>query len=95
MRKINWSRPARDDLRRILRWLQAETPPDVALRYLRAIETRCVTLENYPNRGPQIDNNVRKLLVPGTAYIVLYRLNERDIEVARVFHNRENWRNNS
>jgi toxin ParE1/3/4 len=75
-----------------MEWLRAEISPDVAVRYLRAIRTRCAALENFPKRGPQIDNNVRKLLVPDTPYIILYRLKGSDIEVARVFHNRENWR---
>jgi toxin ParE1/3/4 len=92
MRKISWSPPARDDLRRIMEWLRAENTPDVAVRYLRAVRARCAVLETFPNRGPQIDDNVRKLLVPDTPYVILYRLKGADIEVARVFHNRENWR---
>lgn len=92
MRSISWSRPARDDLRRIVEWLRAENSPDVAARYLRAIRARCAALENFPNRGPQIENGVRKLLIPDTPYIILYRLIGANIEVARVFHNRENWR---
>ena len=95
MRNISWSRPARDDLRRIVEWLRAENAPDVAVRYLRAIRVRCAALENFPNRGPLIDNSVRKLLVPDAPYIILYRLKGADIEVARVFHNRENWRSES
>jgi toxin ParE1/3/4 len=94
MRKISWSPPARDDLRRIGIWLRTEHGPDVALRYLRAIRTRCVALENFPERGPHIDNGVRKLLVPDTPYIILYRLTGADIDVARIYHNRENWRSN-
>jgi toxin ParE1/3/4 len=94
MRKINWSIPARNDLRRIAIWLETEATPDIAVRYLRAIRTRCEALENFPQRGSQINHDVRKLLVPETPYIILYRLFAADIEVVRVFHNRENWRPN-
>jgi toxin ParE1/3/4 len=95
MRKISWSPLAREDLRRIREWLRTESSPDVAVRYLRAIRIRCAALEKFPERGPQIDDNVRKLLVPDTPYIILYRLKGADIEVARVFHNRENWRSDA
>ncbi len=92
MRKINWSIPARDDLRRIAIWLEAEVTPDVAVRHLRAIRVRCEALEKFPKRGPQIGKEARKLIVQGTPYIILYRMIRTDIEVVRVFHNRENWR---
>lgn len=94
MRKIDWSQPARDDLRKIADWLRTETPPDVAVRYLHAIRTRCAALENFPKRGPQIGKEARKLIVQGTPYIILYRIIRSDIEVVRIFHNRENWLSN-
>ena len=95
MRKIIWSSLAISDLRRIDNWLTAELSPQVADDYLSAIRQRCEVLQDFPQRGARVDDEARKLLVPTTPYIMLYDVTDFQIEVLRVFHNRENWRDNS
>ena len=95
MRKIIWSSLAISDLRRIDNLLTAELSPQVADDYLSAIRQRCEVLQDFPQHSARVDDEVRKLLVPATPYIILYDVTDFQIEVLRVFHNRENWRDNS
>ncbi len=95
MRKIIWSSLAISDLRRIDNLLTAELSPQVADDYLSAIRQRCEVLQDFPQHSARVDDEARKLLVPATPYIILYDVTDFQIEVLRVFHNRENWRDNS
>ena len=95
MRKIIWSSLAISDLRRIDNWLTAELSPQVADDYLSAIRQRCEVLQDFPQHSARVDDEARKLLVPATPYIILYDVTDFQIEVLRVFDNRENWRDNS
>jgi toxin ParE1/3/4 len=94
MRQIRWSQPARDDLRKIAKWLRDEASPATALVYLTAIKAKCRSLQDFPRRGPQVGRDERKLIVNGTPYIILYRLVGSDIQIVRIYHDRADWRRN-
>jgi toxin ParE1/3/4 len=51
------------------------------------IESATERLGNYPEMVPRIGpRNTRRLVVPGTPYVVLYRLSSDEISVIAVTH---------
>jgi toxin ParE1/3/4 len=93
MRKIIWAETAQNDLRRIERWLERERSPEYAVQILEALRFPCKFLEDFPHADSPISEGLRKLRVPDTGYIMMYRLVTGATEVIRVFHEREDWQN--
>jgi plasmid stabilization system protein ParE len=93
MRKVIWAVTAQNDLHRIERWLERERSPEYAVQILEALRFRCKFLEDFPHGGSPISEGLRKLRVPDTGYIMVYRLVTGATEVIRVFHEREDWQN--
>jgi toxin ParE1/3/4 len=93
MRKVNWAKAAETDLIRINRWLERERTPELAIQILESIRFRCKFLTDFPHGGSPISDDLRKLRVPDTGYIMIYRLIPGATEVVRVFHEREDWQN--
>lgn len=91
MREIIWSVPALEDLRRISSWLMDNADGATSVSILTAIRKSCVTLESFPSRGALLAQGLRKLRVPGSRYLIIYRTDPSGIFVTRVFHARENW----
>jgi toxin ParE1/3/4 len=93
MRKIIWAKSAQNDLQRIERWLERERSPQYAVQILVALRFRCKFLEDFPHGGSPMSDGLRKLRVPDTGYIMMYRLRMEVTEIVRVFHEREDWKN--
>lgn len=93
MRKITWSQASRNDLVRIDTWLERERSPEYALRTLLSIRARIRFIESFPHGGAPVSEALRKLRVPNTGFIILYRLEREGTEIVRVFHEREDWQN--
>jgi plasmid stabilization system protein ParE len=92
MRQIDWTGPARDDLRAIFTWLIHEAEPETALQQVRAIRHRATFLVDFPRGGPGLSGEVRVLRVLGTPYRLHYRLIGADqIQILRVHHVRQQW----
>jgi toxin ParE1/3/4 len=91
MRKIVWTAPARNDLIGIEKWLDEEAGSAVAVRVLSAIKFRCQFLQDFPHGGPPVGNNLRKLRIHDTPYLIVYRIQKSGIDVVRVFHERQDW----
>lgn len=93
MRRLEWTAPAREDLRKIEDWLSRETTPALTVRMLAAIRFRAGFLLNFPHGGPPVfDKDYRSLRVHDTPYLILYRLTHDAVQILRVHHERENWR---
>jgi toxin ParE1/3/4 len=93
MRKIIWAKSAQNDLQRIEGWLERERSPQYAVQILAALRFRCKFLEDFPHGGSPMSDGLRRLRVPDTGYIMMYRLITGTTEVVRVFHEREDWQN--
>jgi toxin ParE1/3/4 len=93
MRKIIWAKSAQNDLQRIERWLERERSPQYTVQILVALRFRCKFLEDFPHGGSPMSDGLRKLRVPDTGYIMMYRLRMGVTEIVRVFHEREDWKN--
>ncbi|MGQ7322992.1 type II toxin-antitoxin system RelE/ParE family toxin, partial [Streptococcus suis] len=49
-------------------------------------------LAEHPAAGPALADGQRKWCVPGTDYVLVYRVVAGDVEILRVYHGREDWR---
>jgi len=85
-------------LARALANLNAETEyiardnPQAAARVVEAIEDSIGLLHTHPALGrPGRVAGTRELVVPGTPYIVPYRIRSNEIHILRVFHGARKW----
>jgi toxin ParE1/3/4 len=60
----------------------------VAITVLKAVER----LAEYPNLGrPGRVAGTRELVIPGTAYVIPYRLRGDRVDIVAVLHGRQKW----
>lgn len=89
--KVQWTVPARDDLARQRAFLQRRNPR-AARRIVRAIIDAAALLPQAPGMGrPGRVAGTRELVVPGTPYLVPYRVRGDQVEVLRVLHGAQRW----
>ena len=91
MSRVVWAPEAQADLARIDAF-NAQHDADFADRVGRAAVAAGRFLVQFPAAGPIVQGDDRKWTVPGTDYILVYRVIADGIEVARAYHARENWR---
>jgi addiction module RelE/StbE family toxin len=89
--KIVWSRRAIAHLRNLRDYIARDSPDsaaDVAQRILAAV----ANLGTYPNlgRAGRI-SGTRELVIPGTPYVIPYRIRGSRVELIAVFHGRQRW----
>jgi len=84
--KIVWTEPARQDLRQVFEYI-AEDSPKAASKLLSVIKECAVLLQDNPliGRIGRVDGT-RELVIPGTRYILPYRLKKDQIQILAVFH---------
>ena len=92
MRPVNWSQPARRDFLEIDAYYRPRQPG-----YAQEVIERAVAagefLRGHPEAGEAIEETaLRKWRVTGTPYILLYRVTDRAIRIARVVHAARDWR---
>ena len=85
-------------LKRALANLDAEAEyitrdnPAAARRVVAAIERSVLYLARYPSVGGSGRvEGTRELVVPGTPYVIPYRVRKGKVEVLRVFHAARKW----
>lgn len=83
---LRWTRAAIGDLAAIRRQL-AKDNPEAAARMGRRLRSAAEILLDHPaaGRAGRIPET-RELVVPGTAYILPYRVRGTEIQVLRVLH---------
>lgn len=93
MRRIIWSRSARNDLADIDDWFEQLGDPELALSATLAIRGRGDLLEQFPAIGSPLDKGIRKMIFPGWPYIILYQVRLEAIHILRVRHSHSDWAN--
>lgn len=91
MKRAIWSSDALADLARI-DGFYVSLDPDYADRVGRHAVRAARFLADQPHAGPQVASGFRKWRVPGTRHLLIYRIVPDGVEIVRVFHGRENWR---
>jgi len=70
----------------------ARDNPAAASHMVQRIDRAVQRLRQYPAMGrPGRVPGTRELVVPGTPYIIPYRVRREDIEILRVFHAARKW----
>lgn len=70
----------------------ARDRPDAAARIAMTLLTAVDRLVEAPNLGrPGRVSGTRELVVPGTPYVIPYRLRGERLEIIAVFHGRQRW----
>jgi toxin ParE1/3/4 len=88
---IVWSPRAIEHLAHLREYI-ARDNPNAANRIASALLEAVERLAQLPNLGrPGRVAGTRELVVPGTPYIIPYRLRGDSLEVVAVFHARQKW----
>jgi plasmid stabilization system protein ParE len=92
LRPLIWSGPARRDLFAIAEHYRP-IHPDLPAEMLRLIQSAPLILLDYPDIGAPTDRrSLRKWLVKGTPYLLFYSANRDRVEIKRVRHGAQDWR---
>ncbi len=89
--QIRWLDDALADLTQIYRYIAADDPT-AAGRVVTRVQASVHLLEVAPHRG-RLGRwpGTRELVVPGTRYLVPYRVTGNLVEILRVFHSARRW----
>jgi addiction module RelE/StbE family toxin len=89
--KIRWTVPAANQLREIFDYIAAGNQV-AAVRTVRHIRNSILQTAQMPNAG-RIGRvaNTREIVVPGTSYLVAYRILEDMIHVLAIMHAARQW----
>ena len=70
----------------------ARDKPQAAARMVQTIRQSVDLLQRHPALGrPGRVAGTRELVIPGTPYIVPYRIRDNEIHLLRVFHGARKW----
>lgn len=86
-----WTRAAIRDLAHIREYIARENPDaarEIALRMVDASE-RIIQFPEVGRIGRA--RGTRELIVPGTHYLIIYRMKKNAIHFVRVRHGRQDW----
>lgn len=89
--KIAWTRLAIEDLNHAYEYIAAERR-SAAIHIAKRIQQCVHSISRYPEIGrPGRVADTRKLIVPGTPFVVPYRIKSKRIEVLAVMHGARRW----
>lgn len=88
---VVWSPRAIGHLADLRAYITRENP-DAARRVAMTLLAAVERLAEWPNLGrPGRMAGTRELVVPGTRYVIPYRLRGNRLEIIAVFHGRQRW----
>lgn len=89
--RIVWTPRAQRNLRDAARYL-TQFNPFAALSMIRTIRAAPTQLLHHPASGrPGRIEGTRELVVPGTSYILPYRVRDSRVEILAVLHTSRQW----
>ena len=89
--EIIWSPEAAADFRSIIQYIRKEND-SAALRVARSILRNIRQLEQFPKSGrPGRVDGTRELPLIPLPFVVVYRVKENIVELARVLHGAQRW----
>ena len=88
---VVWSRRAIGHLAHLRAYI-ARDNPDAAARTATTLLAAVDRLAAFPNVGhPGRVSGTRELVIPGTRYVLPYRVRGESLEIIAVFHGRQRW----
>ncbi len=89
--RIRWVRAALRNLDQAATYI-AEDDPRAAVRMIGQVRDSVERLGRHPALGrPGRVPGTRELVVPGTPFVIPYRVRGNTIEILRVFHGARRW----
>ena len=89
--RLRWTKPAAQDLYNIVQRIQQDNP-DAAVKVAKILYDGCGGLANFPRRGRKGRiEGTRELVFTGLPYIVVYRIEDRNLEILRIYHGAQDW----
>ncbi|MDD5305154.1 MAG: type II toxin-antitoxin system RelE/ParE family toxin [Elusimicrobia bacterium] len=89
--KVVWTRLALKDLDSAYGYISDENP-SAAVRTIEKIRKAVVSVSRHPEMGrPGRVEGTRELIIPGTPFIVAYRVKAKRIELLSVIHGARRW----
>lgn len=89
--KVEWLHEARRNRQSQLGYI-AERNPAAAIRLGDAIADATARLANFPEIGPRGRvEGTRELLIAGTPYIAIYRIENSKVVILRLLHDSQFW----
>jgi plasmid stabilization system protein ParE len=83
--RIRWTPAAAADLQHISDYLK-ERHPHYRQSTMRKLYDTVRALKQWPDRGRIGEDGTRELFFPPLPYVAVYRVDDRSIEVLRIFH---------
>ena len=89
--KVRWTVPAVNQLREIFNYIAERNPP-AAGRVVRRIRQAVLQTARLPNSGRtgRVEGT-REVVVPGTSYLVAYRIVDDVLQVLAILHGAQEW----
>jgi addiction module RelE/StbE family toxin len=89
--KIEWSRPAINDLISAGEYLSKDSP-DAAIRMADRVQEAVEFLTDHPSIGrPGRLEGTREIVASGTPFVVVYWLRSGVVQILRVLHHAQKW----
>ena len=90
--KVLWTRAALRHLSEAREYIAIDNPP-AAERQIERIQLSANRLRGFPMLGHQgMRAGTREFPVPGTPYILVYRVRNEMVEILAVLHGARNWK---
>ena len=89
--KVCWTRLALDDLDHALEYIAADNP-SAAARVIKRIKRAVDFLPSHPDLGRRgRGQGTRELVIPGTPFIIPYRISRSQVEILALMHAARRW----
>ena len=90
--RVRWLRIARTNLNAEADYIAQESPAAAAARLVLRLVQAVERLKTHPAMGrPGRVSGTRELVVPGTPYVIPYRVRGDSVEIIRVLHSARRW----
>lgn len=91
MLPVIWTEPANSQLADVYAYI-SESRPAAAESQVKLVVRAAKNLGEFPEMGrPGRRSGTRELVVPGTSYIVVYRIRLESVRVLAVMHGAQRW----
>ncbi|MGA2424013.1 MAG: type II toxin-antitoxin system RelE/ParE family toxin [Terriglobales bacterium] len=88
---LRWTTPATQDLYNIVHRIQRDNP-EAAAKVAETLYDGCSSLGNFPRRGRKGRiEGTRELVFAGLPYIIVYRIEDQNLEILRIYHGAQDW----
>jgi toxin ParE1/3/4 len=89
---VRWTQPAAGDLLHICDYTAERFGTAQARRVADAIYESAASLHEMPNRGrPGRKPNTREMIISGLPFVIIYRVGQEAVEIARILHTSQQW----